>query len=236
MKARVQKIISNAGYCSRRKAEELILQGLVKVDGKAIKLGDKAEPEKDDITINGLEIKIEKRIYILFNKPAGYITTLNDPLKRKTIFDVIDIKEHIFPVGRLDRDTSGLLILTNDGDFANKIMHPRYEIEKIYRVRIDHELKESDIKKLENGVIVDDKKTWPARISEIKPDIFDITIHEGRNRIVRKMMSALGYNVLSLERIAIEDIKINGLAPGHYRNLTSSEINKLLTKNNKFTE
>jgi len=228
MQVRVQKIISNAGYCSRRKAEELIRQSLVKVNDKAINLGEKADPEKDRITVNGIEIKIEKRIYLLFNKPAGYITTLDDPLNRKTIFDIINIKERIFPVGRLDNDTSGLLILTNDGDFANKIMHPKYEIEKTYRVRIDRELKDSDIKQLENGIIVDGKKTWPARISEIKHDIFDITIHEGRNRIVRKMMSALGYSVLSLERIAIGDIKINGLQSGRYRNLTPGEINALL--------
>ena len=228
MQVRVQKIISNAGYCARRKAEELIRQGLVKVNDKAINLGEKADPKEDKITVNGIEIKIEKRIYLLFNKPAGYITTLDDPLNRKTIFDIINIKERIFPVGRLDNDTSGLLLLTNDGDFANKIMHPRYEIEKTYRVKIDGELKDSDIKKLENGIIVDGKKTWPARISEIKQDIFDITIHEGRNRIVRKMMSALSYDVLSLKRIAIGDIKINGLASGQYRNLIPGEINALL--------
>jgi len=228
MQVRVQKIISNAGYCARRKAEELIRQGSVKVNDKAINLGEKADPKEDKITVNGIEIKIEKRIYLLFNKPAGYITTLDDPLNRKTIFDIINIKERIFPVGRLDNDTSGLLLLTNDGDFANKIMHPRYEIEKTYRVKIDGELKDSDIKKLENGIIVDGKKTWPASISGIKPDIFDITIHEGRNRIVRKMMSALGYDVLSLKRIAIGDIKINGLQSGRYRNLTPGEINALL--------
>jgi len=231
MQLRVQKIISNAGYCSRRKAEELIRQGEVKVNDKVIKPGEKADPENDKITVNDREIKIEKRIYLLFNKPVGYITTLDDPLNRKTIFDIINIKERIFPVGRLDNDTSGLLLLTNDGDFANKIMHPRYEIEKTYRVRIDGELKGSDIKKLENGIIIDGKKTCPARITRIKQDIFDITIHEGRNRIVRKMMSALGYSVLFLERIAIGDIKINVMAPGQYRNLTSNEINNLLKEN-----
>jgi len=230
---RVQKIISNAGHCSRRKAEELIRQGRVKVNDKAIKLGDKADPEKDDITINGREIKIEKRIYLLFNKPAGCITTRDDPLKRKTIFDVINIKERIFPVGRLDQNTSGLLLLTNDGDFANKIAHPRYEIEKTYRVRTDKQLKDSDIKEIESGIMVDGKKTWPGKIKKIKPDIFDVTIHEGRNRIVRKMMSALGYGVISLERVAIGDIMIEGVAPGQYRGLTPDEVDRLLKKSEK---
>ena len=226
MQVRVQKIISNAGYCSRRKAEELIRQGLVKVNDKVINLGGKAEPGKDKITVNGREVKIEKRIYLLFNKPAGCITTLDDPLKRKTIFDVIKIKERIFPVGRLDKNTSGLLLLTNDGDFANKIMHPRYEIEKTYLVETDDPINNNQIKLLEKGVELEDGKTSPAKVKK-KGNSIEITIHEGKKRIVRRMIGYVGLKVLSLKRIKVGKLSLGSLKEGKYRSLTEKEIKSI---------
>ena len=227
-KVRIHKLLSEYGFCSRRKAEDLIKQGRVSVNGRVVGVGDKA-CEHQKLLVNGRPIRKVQKKYLMLNKPLGCVTALEDN-KFKTVMDYINVGIRIFPIGRLDYNTSGLLLFTNDGDFANKIMHPRYEIEKTYRVRIDGELKDSDVKEIENGIIVDGKKTWPGKINKIKPGIFDITIHEGRNRIVRKMMSALGHSVLSLKRIAIGGVKINGLQTGRYRNLTSDEINKLLKK------
>lgn len=148
---RAQKIISNAGYCSRRKAEELIEKGLVFVNGNKIKLGDKAVAGKDEIIVNGKRLEFSKKIYLIFNKPYGYLTTTKDPKNSKTIMRFIKTKERVYPVGRLDKDSEGLLILTNDGDFANKIMHPRYEINKTYFVAVDKKISDENIKNLEGG-------------------------------------------------------------------------------------
>ena len=186
---RVQKLLSNYGYCSRRKAEELIKQGKVSVNKKVISIGDKAS-EKDDIYVDDKLVKKEKKIYLKFNKPLNCVTALKDK-NYKTIMDYIDIKERVFPIGRLDYDTTGLLLLTNDGDFANKIMHPRYEINKTYLVNIDKPIKKEDIKQIEKGIKLKDGITSPSKIKVLNPKKLEITIHEGKNRIVRRIFNKL---------------------------------------------
>ena len=227
MKFKLQKILSNAGICSRRKAEDLIKNGRVKVNQIIAKIGDRVDPEKHDIFVDEEKILYERKKYIILNKPIGYVTTLNDPHSKKTILDLVKIKERIFPIGRLDKDSEGLLILTNDGDFANRIMHPSFEIKKTYQVKIDNELKRSDIEKLENGIIIGGKKTYPAKIKMITPNEFMITIHEGRKRIIRRMMKYFRYNVLMLRRVSIGSVKLGNLGLGEYRNMTKKEKQSL---------
>jgi len=197
----VQKLLSNYGYCSRRKAEELIKQGKVKVNNKIISIGDKAS-EKDKIYVNGKLINQEKRVYIMFHKPADCVTALYDK-KYKTVMSYIKIKERIFPVGRLDYNTSGLLLLTNDGDFANKIMHPSHEIKKTYLVGLGKEITEQQINQIEKGIILKDGKTSSAKIKKLNPTLVEITIHEGKNRIVRRIFKELNIYVRFLKRIKI---------------------------------
>ena len=221
-KDRVQKIISNSGYCSRRKAEELIQKGHVKVNGKKITIGDKAT-SKDDITIDNLPLGQEKKRYLIFYKPKGYLTTLYDPKGRKTIFSFIKTKERVYPVGRLDQATEGILILTNDGDFANKIAHPRYEMDKTYEIYTDRPLHKRDQNKLEQGIMIQRKRTYPAKIKVISDRKFNITIHEGRNRILRTMMQKLDYKIQNLKRVRIGMVGLGSLKPGQYRNLSKRE-------------
>lgn len=219
---RVQKIISNSGYCSRRKAEDLISQGRVKVNGKEIYLGDKAT-RKDSITIDDKELSKDKRRYIIFNKPVGCVTALKDP-KFKTVNDFIDINERVFPIGRLDYNTSGLLLLTNDGDFANNIMHPRYEINKTYRVILADNINDNKIRKIEKGMMLENsEKTSPALVKKNSDNDIEITIHEGKNRIIRRMMKGLNLRIKTLERIKIEKLTLKELKEGEYRDLSENE-------------
>jgi len=224
---RVQKIISNAGYCSRRKAETLIEEGYVQVNGKTITIGDKADPDTDKITVEGNNIKIPKRRYIIFHKPRGCLTTTTDPRRRKTIYNYIQLKERLIPIGRLDLNTAGLLLLTNDGDFANKIMHPRYEVEKTYQVELDRPLEGLDRAKLERGVTIEGHRTWPAKVQK-RDNFYLVTIHEGRNRIIRKMMNKIKYKVVNLKRVAIEGLSLKGLKEGEWRDLTRKEKKMLM--------
>jgi len=218
---RVQKLLSNYGYCSRRKAEELIKEGRVKVNNKTISIGDKAS-STDKIYVDGNLVNKEKKVYLIFNKPLNCVTALKD-LHHKTIMDYIKIKERVFPVGRLDYNTSGLLLLTNDGDFSNSIMHPRYEIKKTYLVELKKQISDFHIKKLEKGIILEDGKTSPAKINKLEKDIIEITIHEGKNRIIRRMMKKLGYKVLTLKRIKIGNLELGKLKTGEYRDLEEKE-------------
>jgi 23S rRNA pseudouridine2605 synthase len=222
---RVQKLLSNYGYCSRRKAEKLIEQGMVKVNGKTITIGDKAS-EKDKISVDGKLINKEKKIYLIFHKPLKCVTALRDK-QYKTVIDYIDIKERVFPIGRLDYNTSGLLLLTNDGDFANSIMHPRYEIKKTYLVEVDRPVTNIGKKQLEQGVLLKDGLTEPAKINIISPTSFEIQIHEGKNRIVRRMVSALGYKVTSLSRVSIGKLPLGKLKLGGFRKLMPKEMKKI---------
>lgn len=222
---RVQKLLSNYGYCSRRNAEELIKEGRVKVNNKVISIGDKAS-EKDKLFVDGKPVKKQKDVYLAFNKPVGCVTALTDEY-HKTIMYYIKIKERVFPIGRLDFNTSGLLLLTNDGSFANKIMHPRYEINKSYLVGLDNPISESKINQIARGVKLDDGKTSPAKVKMHNPKSIEITIHEGKNRIIRRMLKQLGIKITSLERIKIGNLSINKLSPGKYEHLTKREIGKI---------
>jgi len=222
---RVQKILSRHGFCSRRKAEELIKEGRVKVNDKIIKLGDKAV-EEDKITIDGKILKKKQRIYIKFHKPVGYVTSLKDR-HEKTIMKLIKIRERVFPIGRLDKNTSGLLLLTNDGDFANKIMHPRYEIKKTYLVGLYKDIDESKLKQLEKGVVLKDGKTSPAKTKQHHEKLVEITIHEGKNRIIRRMFKKIGYQVKFLKRIKIGNMNLGKLEEGKLKFLKKSELNKI---------
>ena len=222
---RVQKLLSNYGYCSRRDAEELIEKGLVKVNGRTITLGDKAS-EKDEIKVDDEPVTKERKVYLIFNKPLGCVTAVIDS-NHKTVMDYIKVKERVFPIGRLDSDTSGLLLLTNDGDFANKIMHPRRQIDKTYLVELDHPLgREKEF--IERGVHLNDGKTSPAKIIKKKSRQLEITIHEGKNRIVRRIFKAVGYNVKFLRRVKIGKLYLGtGLKPGRFRHMTQQEKEKI---------
>jgi 23S rRNA pseudouridine2605 synthase len=235
MQERLQKLISQAGLASRRAAEALILAGRVTVNGVVVtELGSKADPAVDTITLDGKPFKpVSSHIHILLNKPAGFMTTLDDPEGRRLVTDLLpEIKERVYPVGRLDYNTEGLLLLTNDGEWANKLMHPRHEIDKEYHVRIRGKVHQSQIDQLESGVMLDDRPTAPATVRLIKDgehnDWLSITIHEGRNRQVRRMCEAVSLSVVRLKRVRYGMLELGALKPGLYRNLTESEVRDLL--------
>ena len=236
---RLQKVIANAGITSRRKAEDLISKGIVEVNGKIIReLGYKVSPS-DTIKVNGKKIKTERKVYFLLNKPRGVVSTVEDDKERKTVTDLISCKERIYPVGRLDYDTTGVLLLTNDGVFANNLMHPSKKIDKVYVAKINGKMKTEDFLKLENGIIIDNQKTAPAKVRLKKYDkdkdisYIKITIHEGKNHQVKKMFEVLGYRVLKLKREREFIFGLNGLASGEYRPLTQEEIKMVLDLNKK---
>ena len=232
MEARLQKIISESGYCSRRKAEELISAGRVKVNGRSCKLGDKADISKDIISIDGVNIDTPVKrelVYYMLNKPRGYVTTTSDELERRCVMDLLeDVPERVFPIGRLDRNSEGLLLLTNDGDFANKIMHPSGHIPKTYRVTVRPDITEEQLTSLQSGVIIDGVKTLPASATVLTKEegraVMQLTIREGRNRQIRKMCEAVGLEVARLKRISIGPLKLGMLKPGEYRQLTPQEL------------
>jgi len=224
MEHRVQKLLSNYGFCSRRKAEELIQEGKVKVNDKTITIGDKAS-ETDKITVDGKLINPQRKIYLLFNKPLNCVTALKDE-KYQTVMDYVKIKERVFPVGRLDYNTSGMLLLTNDGDFANNVTHPSKEIKKTYLVRITEPISNQQIEEIEKGVIIDGRKTV-AKINPIEQTLLEITIHEGRNRIVRRIFEKFDLHVISLERIRIGKLSLGNVKQGKFRKLTKKDLDKV---------
>lgn len=235
---RLQKFLANQGICSRRKAEEYILQRQVQVNGKVVtELGVKINPDKDEVIFKGNKVgKIDKKVYILLNKPIGYVTTTKDQFERSTVLDLVHVKEKILPVGRLDMYTSGALILTNDGEFIYKVTHPKYEIEKTYNVTLKGIITKDEIKKLEDGVEIEDYISGKAKVKILKTDKekdisrIEITIHEGKNREVRKMCNSIGRKVLALHRSKIENIDVKNLKLGEWRYLNNKEINSLLRK------
>jgi len=233
MEERIQKIIAKVGITSRRKAEELIMEGLVTVNGKRAVIGMKADLGKDHIKVNGKLIgAAEGKVYMAFNKPAGVLTAMSDVEGRPTVGAFLKrIRKQVFPVGRLDYNSEGLLLLSNDGDFANTVLHPKNKIPKTYRVKVDGFPDEKDIATLENGIRLDDGMTAPAKIrivKEMKANTWlDITIHEGRKRQVRRMFERVGHSVIRLMRIKISSLRLGSLKAGEYRYLTNDELDKL---------
>ena len=230
-KIRIQKMIADSGVCSRRKAEELISRGRVKLNGHPVKLGDKCG-YKDIITIDGERLYIPKKKsfrYIIMNKPRGYVTTVSDELDRRCVMDLLDdVEDRVYPVGRLDRNSEGLLLFTNDGEFANSIMHPSRHIAKTYRVTVRPDISDEQLIQLSEGVDIDGKRTLPATVivKDKQPGrvVLLMTIKEGRNRQIRKMCEAVGLEVARLRRTSIGPIKLGMLKPGTYRDLTAEEL------------
>ena len=221
-KIRIQKIMSDSGVCSRRKAEEYISEGRVKVNGRPCKLGDKALAGKDIITLDGEKIYVAKKrqlYYIMLHKPRGYVTTMSDELDRKCVTELLTkVPERVYPIGRLDKNSEGLLLFTNDGNFANDIMHPSRHVAKTYRVTVRPDINDEQLIKLASVVVLDKQ---PGRV------VLQMTIHEGRNRQIRKMCEAVGLEVARLKRTAIGPIKLGMLKPGEYRELKPDELRAL---------
>ncbi len=242
MADRLQKIMARAGIASRRKAEELILQGRVAVDGRVVtELGLKVDPETQTITFDGRPVTSEKKIYLLLNKPTGYVTTLSDPQGRPIVTDLLpDISQRVFPVGRLDFDTSGALILTNDGRLGNFILHPRFEVNKTYAATVAGRPAGQQLRQLEKGILIDGHRTWPAKVRILErksaETTLEIIIHEGKKRQVRKMLAAIGYPVKKLERTAYGQLTLNGLQRGKYRYLTEKDLKKVFSGKIPFSE
>lgn len=238
---RLQKVIANSGYCSRRKAEELILAGKVYVDGeKVTELGTKVSGS-EVIVVEGVTLQKEiKKVYYLLNKPSGYICSLNDEKGRNVVTDLIETKERIYPVGRLDYDTTGLLILTNDGEFANILMHPSNEVEKVYKATIDSILTTEEIYALKDGIVVDGIKVIPSRVKVKKKNmnkntqVVEIGIVEGRNHIVKRIFEEMGHRVIKLKREKYAFLELEEMPVGSYRTLTINEVKRLYNlKKNK---
>jgi pseudouridine synthase len=227
MLERLQKFMSAAGVSSRRHAEEMIKAGVVKVNGETVReLGTKVDPDKDKVTVNGKKIAAPKSfLYLAMNKPKRYMTTRDDPRKRRTVYDLLPKELHnvVWPIGRLDFNTEGLLLFTNDGDLTNKLTHPSFEHEKEYEVQLDKELSSGRIEKIETGMIIDGKKTAPAKLRTQGTTVY-LTIHEGMNRQVRKMFGELGYSVRNLKRTRIGKLKLGDIASGQYKTFDPKTI------------
>ena len=238
---RLQKYMAECGVASRRKSEELIEMGKVKVNGHIAHIGDKINPKKDIVTVKGKKInKEEKLYYLMLNKPRGYVTTVSDELGRKTVMDLIDIKARVYPVGRLDKDSEGLLLLTNDGSFANALTHPKHNYAKVYRVTVRPSVNDEILDRLRNGIEIDGRKTSPCDVSIITQEegrvVLEFILREGRNRQIRKMCEAVELQVARLKRISIGPVKLGMLQTGKYRQLTDNEVRKLMRSSNPPTQ
>lgn len=235
MKERIQKILAHSGICSRRKAEDLIREGRVMVNGRVAEIGMKADLETDYIRIDGkLVLRPEPKKYIIMNKPRGVITALSDPEGRPTVKDLIKgLRVRVYPVGRLDFNSEGLLLLTNDGELANRIIHPRHKVPKKYLVKVKGKISDEDIRRLRKGVMLEDGMTLPARVRRVRMprsvnnSWIEITIREGKKRQIRRMLEVVGHPVLKLKRTAIDGLKLSGLLPGQWRELSPEEVKRL---------
>lgn len=225
---RINKYIANSGVCSRRKAEEYILEGKVIVNGKVnIELGYKVK-EGDVVAVDGKVISLRNnKVYIMLNKPKGYVTTAKEQFGRPSVLDIVKVKERVYPVGRLDMDSEGLLILTNDGEFSNNVIHPTKHISKKYEVILKESITETAIKKLETGVDIGGYVTRPAKVDKVTDKKILITISEGKNRQVRRMIETVDNKVLNLKRIAIGGLKLDKLKSGEYVELNEKLVNKI---------
>ena len=239
---RLQKLISTAGVASRRAAESLIRDGRVSVNGEIVRtLGTKADPQVDDVRVDGRRLRFDARQrYILLNKPKGFVTTRRDPEGRRTVMDLLrGVREYVYPVGRLDYDSEGLLILTSDGDLAARLMHPRHGVERVYESIVAGDPDESALEELRRGVFLDGERTAPAQVRHMgtigkgrsQTTRLSITIHEGRNRQVRRMCAAIGHPVRRLSRVRMGPIRLGDLRPGEWRDLLPAEIEKLKKAN-----
>ncbi len=230
MLIRLNKFLATAGIASRRKCDDLIVAGKVKINGSIVtKLGTKINEETDNVEFEGNPVSInQKMIYVVLNKPVDIITSLKDEYHRNTVVDLIPISERIYPVGRLDYETSGVLLLTNDGGLSHRLMHPSYEIDKTYHALLDRVIKPKDLYNFERGILLDNKQTHTCKASQIRVydncSLLSITIHEGRNRQIRRMFEEIGYEVQELERIAFANLDLRDLKQGEWRHLTKSEL------------
>lgn len=233
-KIRLQKFLSEAGVASRRKAEEMIRSGHIKVNGHVAQIGDSVDPKKDVVTVKGKAVRREMtKRYILLNKPRGYVTTTDDELGRKCVTELVkDVKERVYPVGRLDRVSEGALIMTNDGAFANAMMHPSKHVPKTYRVTVRPEITSEQVDIFESGIELDGRMTAPCEVHVIQKEdgraVLEVILYEGRNRQIRRMCEALGLEVARLKRTAVGSVKVGMLQPGQWRDLTDDEVETLL--------
>lgn len=231
---RLQKFLSECGVASRRKSEELIVAGSVKINGRIAILGDKVDPFKDKVTVKGKTVrKIDEKVYIMLHKPRGFVTTMSDEQGRKCVADLVDdAPQKVYPVGRLDRDSEGMLIMTNDGDFSNLMMHPRSHVSKTYRVTVNPPVTEQMLEMLETGVEIDGRMTAPCTAEIIEKDeqrvVLRFVLYEGRNREIRRMCEKVGLEVKRLKRIAIGTVKLGMLPQGKWRLLTEQEVKRLI--------
>ena len=238
-KIRLQKHLSQSGIASRRKAEELIMDGKVRVNGRIATIGTKVDPKRDKVTVSGKNVIAQtQKVYIMLHKPRGFVTTMKDELDRKCVNDLVkDVGVKLFPVGRLDKDSEGLLIMTNDGEFANNLTHPSAHVNKTYRVTVKGEVSDEKLINLQDGILLDGRKTLPCEVfvAERKPDrtVLIFIIQEGRNRQIRRMCDEVGLQVIRLKRTEIAGVKLGMLPQGSWRNLNEKEMRHLTNVNKK---
>lgn len=226
---RLQKVLASHGWGSRRRCEELIVAGRVSVNGVTAELGRRVDPERDRVEIDGVPLGLRPGlVYYLLNKPAGVVTTASDTHGRPTVVDLVPPEPRVFPVGRLDLDTEGLLLLTNDGDLAHVLAHPRHGVEKEYLVEVEGVPGAGDVRRLREGVELDDGVTAPAKVSHPEPGVLRLTIHEGRNRQIRRMCEAIGHPVRRLVRVRVGPLRDPALEPGSWRVLRADEVRSLV--------
>ena len=239
---RLQKMMADCGVASRRKAEEMIAQGRVKVNGRPAKIGDKVDPRKDLVTVDDERIGSgDNKVYIMLHKPRGFITTMSDEKDRKCVAELVsEIPERVYPVGRLDKDSEGILLMTNDGNFANTISHPSGHVPKLYRVTVRPAVTEDMLTQMSVGMVIDGQKTAPCTVRVIQEEkgrvVLEIVLNEGRNRQIRKMCEQLGLEVARLKRAAMGSVKLGMLQPGQYRELTPEEVQRLMAASRKAKE